>query len=341
MSIEDQINKYQKTNHYLVVASLFSFILALFFCFLFVYSDSAKLPAFQQLAIQILPNLIASFIIGVGVIVFGYLYFGGHEKEVSKFASVLEGYFHRVQPSVCFFREEGAKQAEGYEKFLSNVQFSIYMTHIDGDPPSKKTLDAYRLLLSKGCKINRLIFLQNPVSEARYGWIKDFRFPPGLTQHVIAPMPRLKSGQATSLATDKRVISSPVVPSENVTDEAFLQLFGSTLEQNADDEPVESSQSLQWRFQGYRRSTKSMMMSFAVVDHELDSALTAISILRQPSDDEEVNSFDDLLIVQGKKPAVAFYRMFEGMTKLAYAKELSCDEHFDSLIGCYYVKSKQ
>lgn len=83
------------------------------------------------------------------------------------------------------FIEDGGLKGDGYLKFFRCAERSLFLTHVDDDPPGEELLALYRSLLERGVQMRRVIFRRALTSPVQ--WVVDFGEHKNLTQRVVCP----------------------------------------------------------------------------------------------------------------------------------------------------------
>ena len=85
-----------------------------------------------------------------------------------------------------FIREGGVK-GDGYRRVFRSAEKSVFLMHVDDDPPSEELLGIYREMLERGVQIRRIVFLRSEAKPKSYEWVVDFGDHENLQQCVVLP----------------------------------------------------------------------------------------------------------------------------------------------------------
>lgn len=72
------------------------------------------------------------------------------------------------------FRRDGGLGGLGYIECFRRVHRSLFLIHLDDDPPAPELLALYRRLLDRGIQVRRLVLLRADAEAAAYAWIPEF-----------------------------------------------------------------------------------------------------------------------------------------------------------------------
>jgi hypothetical protein len=105
---------------------------------------------------------------------------------VVAYVSGLLVYARRAAPTTALIRD-GAIAGAGYIDSFRHATRSLFLIHVDDDPPGEDLRRLYRSLLDRGVQIRRVILLRRDAHPEAYAWIHRFGTHRNLQQRVILP----------------------------------------------------------------------------------------------------------------------------------------------------------
>ena len=116
------------------------------------------------------------------------------------------------------FIPDGALTGTGYIPAFRKTKRSLFLMHVDDDPPCEELLATYRRLLREGVQIRRSIFVREDSDPAAYTWIEGFGEHEGLIQKVVRDREASATRQSFAIVDESTVLIA--VPGTQAIDDA-------------------------------------------------------------------------------------------------------------------------
>lgn len=110
----------------------------------------------------------------------------------------------------------GGLAGAGYVRHFQGARRSLFLMHLDDDPPGPELLQLYRRLLDSGVQVRRTIFLRPEASPAGFLWIAEFGNHANLQQRLVIPAQRSMLPFSFAVIDERKVVLS--VPGWSPTD---------------------------------------------------------------------------------------------------------------------------
>ena len=118
------------------------------------------------------------------------------------------------------FIEDGGSEGRGYISYFRQTKKSLFLMHVDDDPPCEELLAVYRDLLDRGVQIRRAVFIRPDAHPDGYSWVQDFGEHPNLRQRFVRDREAVMTRKSFAVVDEATVLIA--VPGyEAIDDESY------------------------------------------------------------------------------------------------------------------------
>lgn len=126
----------------------------------------------------------------------------------------------RQASSQLQFIEDGGTEGRGYIQYFRSTKKSLFLMHVDDDPPCEELLAVYRDLLDKGIQIRRAVFIRPDAHPEGHAWVERFGDHKNLRQRFVRDKEAAMTRKSFAVVDESTVLIA--VPGyEAIDDESY------------------------------------------------------------------------------------------------------------------------